>query len=206
MYTALQATSLTLENLLRERFTTDAQLRPLFDPGSGGTMIISLNSPQEMKGLTANGVSVWLYQVARDPERLNMLPERIAPGQLRREPLPLRLHYMVTPVVDPPNGSSPQVEQMILGKVLQTFLDRPVLRGADLRGALTGTDAELTVRLENLTLEQVSQVFYSLERSLQLSVSYEVAVVYIESDLSPLDGQPVQVALPRYGVEVAGES
>jgi hypothetical protein len=40
------------------------------------------------------GLAVWLYRIERDPMRLNMPPERIAPDLLRRPPMPLRLHYM----------------------------------------------------------------------------------------------------------------
>ncbi|HVO70480.1 MAG TPA: DUF4255 domain-containing protein, partial [Aggregatilineaceae bacterium] len=165
---------------------------------------VSLNSPQEMTDLGTQGLSVWLYQVLRDNERLNILPEKIGPNQYQRVPLPVRLHYLMTPLVSVQSTSSPETEQVILGKVLQVFHDKAKLRGSDLRGDLTGTDAELNVRLENLSLEQVSQVFYSLDRSLQLAVSYEVSVVYIESELQPEDAPPVQVSIPRYGIEVEG--
>jgi hypothetical protein len=167
-------------------------------------MIVSLNSPQEMMDdLRQQGLSVWLYQVVRDPERLNMLPEKIGPAEYRRVPLPVRLHYMMTPLITP-SESSPETEQMILGKVLQVLHDRPTLRGADLKGDFTDKDIEITARLENLTVEQISQVFYSLDRSLQLSVSYEVSVVYIESELEPQEGPPVKTILSRYGVDVSG--
>jgi hypothetical protein len=204
MFTALQATSLSLANLLRTRFMNDVKLRSFFNPAFGGTMVVSLNSPQEMTHLGTQGLSAWLYQVVRDNERLNILPEKIGPNQYRHEPLPVRLHYMMTPLVSVQSASSPETEQMILGKVLQVFHDRPKLRGADLRGDLTGTDSELNVRFEALSLDQVSQVFDSLDRSLQLSISYEVAVVYIESEQEPEDAPPVQVSMPRYGIEVEG--
>jgi Pvc16 N-terminal domain len=204
MFTTLQATSLSLSQALQQRFTNDVKLRSFFNPVFGGTMVVSLNSPQEMTDLGTQGLSVWLYQVVRDNERLNMLPEKIGPTQYRHEPLPVRLHYMMTPLVSVQSASSPETEQMILGKVLQVFHDRPSLRGANLRGDLTGTDSELNVRLENLSIEQISQVFYSLDRSLQLSISYEVAIVYIESEREPEDAPPVQVAMPRYGIEVGG--
>ena len=206
MFTALQATSLTLITFLEQSFRQDAKLRSFFDPAAGGTMIVSLNSPQEMTELNDQGLSVWLYQVVRDPENLNMLPERIGFDQYRREPLPVRLHYMMTPLVSAKTKSSPETEQMILGKILQVFHDRPKMRGVDLQGDLTGTDAEFTIRLENLSLEQISQVFYSLDRSLQLSVSYEVSIVYIESEREPEEAQPVQVFAPRYGIEINGSA
>jgi hypothetical protein len=204
MFTALQATSLSLVSLLRDQFTNDVRLRSFFNPAFGGTMRVSLNSPQEMTTLGTQGLSVWLYQVVRNADRLNMTPERIGPTQYRHLPLPVCLHYMMTPFVNIQNGTSPETEQMILGKVLQIFHDRPKLRGTELKGDLMGTDAEFNVRLENLSIEQMSEVFYSLDRSLQLSISYEVSIVYIESELQSTDAPAVQIAIPRSGVYVSG--
>ena len=202
MYTALRATSLTLVEFLRQRFAADAVLGPMFDPIMGGPMVISLNSPQEMVDDNLQGVSVWLYRVVRDEERLNAAPERIAPGQLRRVPLPVRLHFLVTPITTLGGGFGPESEQVFLGKVLQSFHDHALLRGTDLRDDFTGTTVELTVRLETLGLDQISLVWEALEGSYQLSVSYEVSVVYIQSELEPAAVSPVEVALPEFGVIV----
>ena len=92
---------------------------------------------------------------------------------------------------------------MILGKVLQSFHSHPVLRGTDLRAELSGTDAELKIRLEPMSLEEITRVWESLEGSYQLSVSYEVSVVNIDSDLEPDQVTPVEVALPEYGLIVS---
>jgi hypothetical protein len=203
MSTALQATSLSLVALLSDQFSVDVNLRYFFNSTFGGTMRISLNSPQEMTELGTEGLSVWLYQVVRNPDRLNMIPERIGPNQYRHAPLPVCLHYMMTPFVNTQDATSPETEQMILGKVLQVFHDRSTLRGTYLKGGLMGTDAELNIHLENLSLEQMSEVFYSLDRSLQLSISYEVSIVYIESELQSTDAPPVQIAIPRAGIHVS---
>src|SRR5690242_15863555 len=123
MYTALRATSLTLVEFLRQRFAADAVLGPLFDPIAGGPMTVSLNSPQEMTDDNAQGVSVWLYRVVRDEERVNAPPQRITPGELRPTPLPVKLHYLVTPITTLGGGFGTESEQVFLGKVLQAFYD-----------------------------------------------------------------------------------
>ena len=65
MYTALRATSQTLAAYIRQRLEADPNLAPFF--GSSGTMVVSLNTPQEMTQPPAQqGVSVWLYRVIRD--------------------------------------------------------------------------------------------------------------------------------------------
>jgi hypothetical protein len=158
-----------------------------------------------MNELPAQGLSVWLYRVIRDEQRLNDPPVRISPTQLRPVPLPLRLHYLVTPVTGQ-TTNDPGTEQLILGKVLQAFYSHPVLRGADLKGDFEDTEVELKVRLESMTLEEITRVWEALEGSYQLSVSYEVSVVNIEPDLEPERVTPVQIAMPEYGVIVGPET
>lgn len=206
MYTALSATSLTLAEFLRQRLASDANLARFFDPAQGGTMVVSLNTPQQMTENGAQGLSLWLYWVLRDEQRANMPPERLGRNHLRRTPLPVRLHYLMMPTVDMETEASPETEQIILGKVLQAFHDYPRLRGTDLHGDFEGTTVELNIRLEPLGLEELTRVYDALDRSYQLSVSYEVSVVYIESEREAQDISPVEVVLPEYGLIAATES
>src|SRR3979411_2290681 len=139
MYTNLRATSQTLARFLETRFLADAMLSGIF---GGGGMVVSLNTPEEMMEKPSEGLSVWLYRVVRDDQRLNDPLERLGFNQLRPSPLPVRLHYLMTPVTNKKLGD-PETEQLILGKVLQAFHSHPVLRGTDLRAELAGTEAEL---------------------------------------------------------------
>jgi hypothetical protein len=202
MYTALRATSQTLATYLRQQFEADPDLAPFFNAASGGTMQVRLNTPQEMIDANLAGLSVWLYRVIRDEERLNAPPQRIGPNLLQPPPLPVRLHYLVTPITGAQSQIGPETEQVILGKVLQIFHDHPTLRGSDLQGDFSGTEVELTVRLETLTLEEIARVWDALDAPYQLSVSYEVSVVEIASAMEPEQVSPVLVALPEYGVIV----
>lgn len=202
MYSALHATSLTLKRFLEDRFQADSVLGPSF---TAGGLVVSLATPEEMTEIPAQGLSVWLYRVIRDEQRLNDPPVRISPTQLRPAPLPLRLHYLITPITSQTTGD-PGTEQLILGKVLQTFYSHPVLRGADLEGDFEDTEVEFKVRLESLNLEEITRVWEALEGSYQLSVSYEVSVVNIDPDLEPERITPVQIAMPEYGVIVGPES
>lgn len=204
MYSALRSTSLTLAEYLKAAFIADANLHLMFNPSgpNPGNLVVSLNSPSEMADLPAEGLSVWLYRVVRDPERVNAPPERISPTQLRRVPLPLRLHYLMTPIIIATTQNSPETEQLILGKTLQALYDHPTLLGADLQSDFAGTSIEITARLESLTVDELSKVYYAAEKTWQLAISYEVTVVYIESALEPDDLAPVIVPLPEYGVIV----
>ncbi len=202
MYTAVRATSLTLANYLRQRIASDALLAPLF---SSGTMEVTLNTPKEMDDNNTQGLSVWLYRVVRDEQRLNAPRPQHQPSHLGRPALPMCGHYLVTPMVASGTAQSPETEHALLGKVLQAFHDRPVLRGVDLRDDLAGSEAQIHVRLEPLDLEELTRVWEALNRAYQLSVSYEVSVVEIATAREPDSIAPVQIAEPEYSVIVASE-
>ncbi len=202
MYSALYAASETLRHYLQGQLA----ITPGLQFGGGGTRVVSLNSPQEMRQeMQSEGLSVWLYRVLRDDMRLNDLPERISRTQLRVPPLPVKLHYLVTPItlssVATPGGS-PNAEQIILGKTMQALHGKPTLRGADLRGDLEGTEAQLNVRLESLMLDEIARVWEALSAPYQLSVSYEMTLVNIDSGLEPESMMPVNIMIPDYAVTV----
>ncbi len=202
MYTALRATSQTLVAYLRQRVETDPVLGTLFDPAQGGSMLVSLDTPAEMADRPAEGLSVWLYRIVRDDQRLNAPPERIDLGHFRPTPLPLRLHYLMTPIREPQTAA--ELGQEVLGKVLQALYEHPVLRGVDLQPGLSPATLELTARLEPMTLEEISRIWEALDKSYRLSVSYEVTVVAVDPEQEPEDAGVVQVVLPDCGLIVAG--
>jgi hypothetical protein len=200
MYTALRAASQTLAKYLEARFQADAVLSAFFNGGVG--MVVSLNTPQEMTDKPAEGLSVWLYRIVRDEQRLNDPPERLNPNQTRPAPLPVRLHYLLTPVTNKKVGD-PETEQLILGKVLQTFHSHPVFRGTDLQAEFAGTEVELKVRLESMSMDEITRVWEALEGSYQLSLAYEVSMVRITSEIEPEMVAPVEVVMPEYGLIVS---
>ena len=203
MYTALRATSLTLANSIRVQLESDPILDRSFSAALGGNMVVSLNTPEEMTAKNVEGLSLWMYRVIRDDQRLNIPPVRKGFNQLGCSPLPLRLHYLIVPVVNTTGTvSGPETAQIILGKVLQIFNDHPILSGTDLQAEFSGTEVELHMRLETLSLDEISRVWEALEGSYQLSVSYEVSTVYIESALEPEKVSPVVVEEPGLGVIV----
>lgn len=200
MYTALRATSQTLVTFLRQRLQADPVLRTFFDPGAGGAMQVTLDTPAEMTRRPAEGLSVWLYQVVRDPERLNAPPERVGLDRFRPVPLPLRLHYLMTPIRE--DATDAALAQEVLGKVLQALYEHPTLRGADLQPGLSPATLEITARLEPMTLEEITRVWEALDESYRLSVSYEVTVVTVDPEQEPLAAGIVEVVMPEYGVVV----
>jgi hypothetical protein len=191
MYTSLAATSETLRQLLLDAMATDIGPSGLAAFFTGATTV-SLETPQEMVAAGRQGLSVWLYRVARDECRLNQpasvrtLPTGVV--EVVPPPLPIRLHYLLTPLAT----GNPDTEQRILGRALQLFHTHPVVAGAMLRAELAGTDTEIHVHLEALNIEEITRVWEALEGSYQLAVSYEVTLANIESGTDPLHAELVE--------------
>lgn len=174
-YPVISAVSQTLRTVLTANITqsTDSQIK---------NVPIELLSPREMQDNNeVLGVSVWLYRVTRMADMLNEPPQRITATQIVRSPLPILLYYLVTPV-----ATDPLTRHALMGKVLQVLNDHSILRGADLQGILQGTTDQLRVVLETLSLEDLSLVWDALSEPYQLSVSYLVQVVCIDSALEPV--------------------
>lgn len=194
--TALRDTSQTLREFLKQAFLSDLALSGPFS----SSMTVSLSTPEEMTQSGGQGLSVWLFQVVRDPERLNAPPDRDQASGFIRHALPFRLRYLLTPLSSASGTSGTDTELLILGRVLQALDDHPRLYGTDLQGEL-GTQApavELFARLEPLSLEEITRVWEALQRSYQLSVSYEVTVVYVRSAREAPEPRRVEVVIPEY--------
>lgn len=190
-FTAIWAVSRTLQLLLDAQIGADPQF-------TGGPAIpVSLLSPKAIRepgsAIPSSSVSIWLYRVARNEHLWNTRPERTIPNQLPHAIIPINLYYLVTPM-----NEDPESQQVVLGKVLQVFNDHAILRGSDLQESLRGTTEQLRISLEAPSLEELTQVWYSLQEPYQLSVSYLVQVVAIESGLEPALAQPVQVRNSGY--------
>jgi Pvc16 N-terminal domain len=200
MYTWIRASTITIRELLREHFESDANLRTFFNP-LNGTMVVSASTPQEMVDSSIAGLSVWLYHIVRDEQTHNRPPSRIGVDQVERHPLPLRLHYLMTPITDNDEGSiGSQLEQSIIGKVIQTLHDHPLLSGAFLRDDLVGSHIQIGIRLEPLALEEITRIWDALEQSYQLCISYKVSVVMLGSDQEVERIAPVDAVDSEYGL------
>jgi hypothetical protein len=192
-YPVISAVSATLKQLLTVNITqsSDSQIK---------NVPIELLSPRELEDKKESlAVSVWLYRVARMSDLLNEPPQRVAPNLIAATPLPLLLYYLVTPI-----AGDPTTRHALLGKAMQVLNDHSIVRGADLQGILQGTTEQLRVALEALSLEDLSLVWDALSEPYQLSVSYVVQPVTIDSALEPLMVAPVIEKRSKY-LQIVGE-
>jgi hypothetical protein len=185
-FSAVRAATETLQVLLQANITNST------DPQLTGVPI-DLRSPKEMRQANATGVSLWLYRVTRDPDLLNRPPDRISANLQQMPGLPIHLFYLITPMM-----AVTEDKQTLLGRVLQVFNDYATIQGADLQGTLVGSDQGLRVTLEMLTHDEISRIWMALEEHYDLSITYAVQVVTIDSDREPLQSMPVLHKTTRY--------
>ncbi len=121
-------------------------------------------------------LSLFLFKVETNPYMNNREMQKINHSKLKHPPLTLDLFYLVTPF-----ASDRSQEQLILGKVIQTFHDHSVLKCRVLRDGLEGTSEEFRVTLFSLPFEEMFQLWQSFtERSFRLSICYKLTPVEID--------------------------
>lgn len=154
------------DSVISSIITTEQQIS--FDPPF---LLIDNEKPKE------DGLSIYLYRVVENGEMRNRPPERINASTLRQPPLSLNLYYLVTPLTKDTGN-----DHRVLAKTMQVFYDHAIIKGALLQGVLQDTAEELRVTLNTLSIEDLNKLWSAFMRPLRLAVSYEVKVIYIDSE------------------------
>src|ERR1700751_4890964 len=152
-YTVLAEVGESLANVLWEEIQLDQQVNSLIDNENR----ISLDSPFDLQDNDSVKLSIYLYRITENASTKNQVPVQGNGAQLRKTPLTLDLHYLVTPLVGTVTD-----QQIILGKVMQVFYDRASLQKADLTGSLASSGQELRVILNPVPLEELTRVWQSM--------------------------------------------
>jgi Pvc16 N-terminal domain len=183
-YRVLADAGESLINVLWQEIQNDTQIKSLIDHENR----ISLDSPFDLQNNDSVRLSIYLYRITENASTKNQVPVLGNGAQLRKTPLTLDLHYLVTPLVGKVTD-----QQIILGKVMQVLYDRTILQGADLIDSLLSSGQELRVILNPVPLEELTRVWQSMEMSYRLSVVYLVRVVMVDS----LDEQFIQPVITK---------
>ena len=164
--TVISDVTLTLEELLK------SEQRPanLFD--------VSLKSPADeviQQGMRPR-VNVFLYRVAENAFGKNQERQALGPDTMEYPPLWLNVFFLLTPFAEDKLD-----ELRVLGEAMRVLHDNSSVAGAALQGSLENTSEELHVLLSPFSLEQVAQIWSSLDKPYRLSVCYEVRTMFIDS-------------------------
>lgn len=130
-------------------------------------------------------VNLFLYHVMPNAAWRNMpLPDRALPGETAQPPLALNLYYIITAYSRDQADVGDINSHNLLGRVMRVLYDHPVLGSGD----ITLPDSEVQNQIERiritmqpLNIEEIYRLWTGFETPYRLSVSYEVAVVLIES-------------------------
>jgi hypothetical protein len=129
---------------------------------------------------TTNLLTLFLFRITEDGHSRNRPAEVRLTGaptsaELRRPPLALCVHYMLTPW-----GQHFPENHRILGEAMRTLHDSAIVTGASLVGSLA-PDENLHITMVPVSFEDQLRVWYAINRPYRLSLYYEVRVVRIES-------------------------
>jgi hypothetical protein len=131
---------------------------------------------------TPEGASVYLYRVTVNTSRRNLPPRTELDGTRTRPPLPLDLHFLITPF-----AASAEKQYRLLGWILRVIEDTPILPAALLNeleqdGAIFDPDESVELSLDPLSLSDMAILWENLKQVKVLpSVTYIARMVKINS-------------------------
>lgn len=131
-------------------------------------------------------ISIFLYQIAPNPEMRNGLRSILPDGTPMRQPLPLELSYMVTAwgVRQPNDPASDALasreEARLMGAVLQALYDKAEVGRGDLVETATapgwGASDSMQLVLQSLPVETHYRIWDAAELGYRLSLIYRARV------------------------------
>ncbi|HSV49258.1 MAG TPA: DUF4255 domain-containing protein [Candidatus Acidoferrales bacterium] len=166
-YNNLSSTSKTLANLIWNAIKDDKELNQIVK----NIEQISFAAPNEAD--KAAQLSVFLYGSNELPAMRNQPPKANEPKPL----LYLKLHYLITPLTH-----KPLTDQVLLGKIIRIFAEKPIVRGSDLKESLADSQSELRISFDNQSIEDQNRIWMMLQTPYKLSASYSVYPVEIKTD------------------------
>ncbi len=168
-YNNLSSVTQTLANKIWTGIKEDKQLQKIIRNEEQ----ISFLAPNDAQKSTQ--ISIFLYSVAEYTSMRNQ-PQPQNPEEPKTL-LYLNLHYLITPLTQ-----NPLMDQVVLGKIMQLFAEKPVLRGDDLKGNLKDSKEELRVILDAQSMDDVNKLWTTLSAPYKLSVSYSVYPVQVKAE------------------------
>ncbi len=183
---AIAAVTATLTNMIQAAVSADAIV-------SSGT--VTARPPDRARqGAPVNQVNLFLYRTSIDAAWRNQDPPGVRPGESGQPPLPLVLSYLITAYGE---NDDEILAHRLLGIAMGVLNDRPVLSRAQIASALPPPGSDLQNQVERVRItpdprpqDEISRMWTTFNTGYRLSVSYDAAVVLIDST------RPVAAALP----------
>ncbi len=186
---AIAAVTTTLMTMIQTQVSAD--------PVVAGGKVTAFPPDVARTSNTGNQLNLFLYRTSIDAAWRNMDPPSIRPGEIGQPPLPLVLSYLVTAY-----GENDQeiLGHRMLGIAMSVLNDQPILSRAAIREIqspeASGSGLDQQVELIRLIpdprpLDEISRMWTTFGTGYRLSVSYDAAVLLIDSTDTPSAPLPV---------------
>ena len=143
---------------------------------------VGLCSPEDHGDIS---LGLFLYDVKESEEVRQQGAAVIKKEKLMKPPIYLNLYYMITAYSGGDIRYKLTQEQRILGKVMQTFYDYPMIPLEEVdKDAVNGMD--LRIQMQKISIDEKSRIWNFPNVGNKLSLFYKVSPVAIESELTSL--------------------
>ena len=141
---------------------------------------VGLCSPDDHGDIS---LGLFLYDVKESEEVRQQGAAVIKKEKLMKPPIYLNLYYMITAYSGGDIRYKLTQEQRILGKVMQTFYDYPMIPLEEVdKDAVNGMD--LRIQMQKISIDEKSRIWNFPNVGNKLSLFYKVSPVAIESELT----------------------
>jgi len=189
---AIAAVTATLTNMIQAAVSADPVV-------SSGT--VTARPPDRARqGAPVNQVNLFLWRTTIDAAWRNQDPPGSRPGELGQPPLPLILSYLVTAYGE---NDDEILAHRLLGIAMEVLNDRPVLSRSQIASALPPPGSGLENQVERMRVimapqpqDEISRMWTTFNTGYRISVTYDVAVVLIDST-RPVVAAPPALMLGR---------
>ena len=164
--------------------------------GLSGVSITTKPLDKARDSSNGNQINLFLYQVLPNAAWRNMdIPQRVRSGETGISPLALNLYYMLTSFG---KDDDDVLGHRLLGHAMSILYDHPLLGAPEIATALGSLNSELQnqvervrITLQPLSVEEIFRLWNGFQTQYRISVSYEIAVVLIESTRATKTPLPV---------------
>lgn len=168
-YTAFVEAGTALVEMLRDALTPE----PVSDRES-----ISLCSPHESEN---NQLTLHLFHIEEEPQGIDPGYVQIDRNTQRRASAQYVLHYLVTAHSKAPAQLKEADQHRIMGALVQTVRDTPVIPARYLNGSTAEEGARLHLMVERTNTEQLLKLWNDTTKAYRLSVVLAISGVSISS-------------------------
>ncbi|MHC4366632.1 MAG: Pvc16 family protein [Planctomycetota bacterium] len=141
---------------------------------------VTILAPDEAGG--NRRINLFLYKVQENPalKNLDWQVKQGEPTQLVPPPLSLNLFYLLTSYSPNQGQAGNAAAHEILGEAMRVFYENPIVPQDYLVDGLKNAKEQIKIVLNNLDMEELSQVWNTFTKPFRLSALYEVSVVQLD--------------------------